>query len=83
MASVLDCLKRNPVLVGAFLVAAGQAVSDEDPTTWEGLVIVLVGVVVRMFVSPTAEVKDKLENAYNVGRTDATFGPPFDGPPAI
>lgn len=75
MASVLDRIRHNPALVLAFVAACVQALEAQDVLTWNTVVTVVLGVLIRQFVTPAHEVEDQVAQAYVAGQTDSVFYP--------
>lgn len=53
MASLVNVVKFNPAVVAGLISAAGIAVAEGNVASWKSLAAILVGVVVRQFVTPT------------------------------
>lgn len=71
--SIIGRIKRNPVIIAAGLVAL-QSLVDGEP--WRAVVSVFLGVAVRQFTSPAAEVKDRVEQAHVDGYLLGAGRPP-------
>lgn len=62
-------VKRNPVLVFLFALAAVEALVAAE-VTWRQPVIVGLGLIIRVLTSPAFEVEDDIFSAYVIGRID-------------
>lgn len=82
LSKIVSSIKLNPVLVAAVLVAVGQGVAAGDVTTWESLATIVVGVIVRRFVTPEVKAAQRESTAYTLGRLDELY-PKNDGPRPI
>lgn len=67
MDTIIDRLKSEPAVVLAFLAAVIQGLQAEDVVSWQTISTVVVGVLIRQFVTPAAKVDEKVEQAHVEG----------------
>jgi hypothetical protein len=81
ISTLLSKVKFNPVLVAAVLVAVGAAVEAGEVTNWESLGAIVLGVVVRQFVTPVKRAEASAESAFYDGlQAGRENGVPLNGP---
>lgn len=67
MASVVSKIKLEPAIVVSLIAAIAAAVAAEDVTNWESLAAIVVGAIIRQFVTPTPKAKIEAQDAFFEG----------------
>jgi predicted transcriptional regulator len=62
--ALLAKIKTEPAVLIAFLAAVVQALEAQDAVTWQTVLTVVAGVVIRQLVTPASVVEGKVEQAH-------------------
>ncbi len=79
IGTTVNRIKRNPAVLIAVLAAVVQALEAQDVVTWNTVLTVVAGVLIRQFVTPAAEVGALEEQAAVDGYLLGAGSPPGVG----
>lgn len=65
--TILARIKSEPAVLLAILAAVVQALEAEDVVTWNTVVTVVLGVVIRQLVTPASVAEERVEVAHVQG----------------
>lgn len=68
--SMIERIKRNPVVLGGLALSALEALTAVDGLTLRSAVPVLVAVIIRFFTAPSSEVEAREDEAYFDGLSE-------------
>ncbi len=77
--ALFERLKTEPALLLSLLAAVVQALEAEDALTWNTVLTVVVGVLIRQLVTPASVVEERVESAA-VGGYLLGAGPQIEPP---